>query len=80
VIALFIWATPKILMGSIEAHIISLESQTTLTPTETTIYGNLQSARSWWEIMQVSTSEPMATVVLIIGLLIISYGFIVRFL
>ena len=80
VMALLIWVIPNAMLGNIETRILALETQTSRSVTEEAQLTNLHTSRAWWVIMQRSTFEPIATIILIIGSLVIVYGLIARFL
>ena len=80
VLSLLLWVIPSVIIGGIEARMYNLESQSALTTTESNLLSNLGYSRNWWEITKISVLEPIAMVVLVIGLFLIAYGFIIRFI
>ena len=80
VLSLIIWIIPSIMIGGFEARISNLQSQTTLTQIESDLLMKLEYSNNYLEIAKISVYEPIAMVVMVIGLLLIAYSFIIRLL
>ncbi|PVX23077.1 MAG: hypothetical protein CW691_11725 [Candidatus Bathyarchaeum sp.] len=79
IISLIIWLVPTVFLGSIEGRMDHLSLRNYLTETEAKMSQDLQWSHIWWETQQTTIFNPVATVLLAIGLIIIIYGVITKF-
>jgi hypothetical protein len=79
VVALVIWLIPTIFLGSINGRIDLLRLKDSLTQPEREMLSDLQWSKIWWETIQTTTFNPIATILLAVGIVLIAYGLVTRF-
>lgn len=79
VVALIIWLIPTVFLGSINGKIDLLELKDSPTDDDLVMLGDLKWNKIQWETAQATLFNPLATILLAIGMVLIAYGLVVRF-
>jgi len=74
-----VWLIPAPFLGSINERISFLELKDSLTEPQQQMLDELQWEKIWWETRQATMFNPISTLLLVIGIVLIAYGLIVRF-
>lgn len=77
-VALVFWLIPAIFIGSIQGKIDLLNLKESLNQADREMLNNLQWNKVWWETIQSTVFNPISTIMLALGLILIVYGFLTK--
>lgn len=77
--SLIIRSIPTLFLGSINERIALLELEGSPTQQHQVMLDELLWSKIWWETKQTTVFDPIAKILLVIGIVLIAYGLIVRF-
>jgi len=79
IIGLAVWLIPLVPLGTITGEIDNLISKTSLSQSEQQMLNDFQGSKIWWETQRATILNPLAIVLVAIGVILILYGVITKY-
>lgn len=79
IVATVNWLYPSVMINGVNKELEALTVKSQLTDTERQMQVELSYSRDWWESVKPTAFYPIATVLLLIGALLIAYGALAKF-